>query len=220
MRRTFAIVVAAVVLLLGAGITAMAMTHSDDDPGWGRHPMGASGWMHDGTGQQRGTGSWMHGDGSWMQGNGPWMHGHTRVIDEAGYLSEMVAHHREAVLAAGELSRSDRPAMRAFGRKVVADQTAQIRLMEGWLAEWYPDEPEASYEPMMRDLSRLDGNALDRAFLEDMIGHHMAAVMSSQQLLMRGLDQHQEVADLARTIRNDQMDEIRWMRATWSTMSP
>ena len=41
-----------------------------------------------------------------------------------------------------------------------------------------------------------------------MVGHHMAAVMMSQQLLMRGLDEHRAVADLARTIRDDQMDEI------------
>ena len=132
----------------------------------------------------------------------------------------MVAHHREAIAAAGELSRSDRPAMRAFGRRIVADQTAQVELMEGWLAEWYADEPEAAYEPMMRDLSQLDGAALDRAFLEDMIGHHMAAVMMSQQLLARGLAEHDEVADLARTIRHDQLVEIRWMRsalASWDT---
>jgi uncharacterized protein (DUF305 family) len=224
MRRSIAIVAATVALLLGAGITAMALAHSDDDPGPGRH-MSASGWSGGGTGPQRGTGSWMHGSGPGAYGPmydgmyGPWMHATVRVDDEAGYLSEMVAHHREAVVAAGELSRSERPAMRAFGRKVVAVQTAQIALMEGWLAEWYPDEPEASYEPMMRDLSGLSGDALDRAFLADMIPHHMAAVMMSQQLLMRGLDEHVEVQDLARTIRDDQMDEIVWMRVMWSRMA-
>ena len=99
-------------------------------------------------------------------------------------------------------------------------QSAQIELMEGWLAEWYPGERAATaYEPMMRDLSGLSGDTLDRIFLEDMIGHHMAAVMMSQQLLVRGLDEHAEVADLAGQIRDEQMDEIAWMRATWSTMA-
>ena len=147
------------------------------------------------------------------------MMGHARTDDEAGYLSEMVAHHREAILAARELSRSDRPEMRALGRRIVADQSAQVELMEGWLAEWYADEPEAAYEPMMRNLAGLDGDALDRAFLEDMIGHHMAAVMQSQQLLVRGLTEHEEVADLARSIRDAQVGEIRWMRAEWSTIA-
>ena len=91
--------------------------------------------------------------------------------------------------------------------------------MEGWLDEWHPDaRAESAYEPMMRDLTDLGGDALDRVFLEDMIGHHMAAVMMSQQLLVRGLAEHPEVADLARTIRDDQMAEIAWMRATWSRM--
>ena len=41
---------------------------------------------------------------------------------------------------------------------------------------------------MMRDLSGLSGDRLDRTFLEDMIGHHMAAVTMSQRLLgCRGL---------------------------------
>lgn len=145
---------------------------------------------------------------------------HTRTTDEAGWLREMIAHHGEAVMAASELSRSEDPAMRAFGRTVVADQSAQIVLMEGWLADWYPDEPEASYDPMMRDLSGLVGAALDRTFLEDMIPHHMAAVMMSQQLLMRGLAEHDEVADLATTIRTDQVREIRWMRGRLADSFP
>ena len=195
MRRLIAIVAAAAVVLLGLGTTGMVLAHSDDDPGWGRHMMSTSGWR------------------------GPSMMGPDRTADEAGYLREMVAHHREAVLAARELSRSARPEMRAFGRKVVTDQSAQIVLMEGWLERWYAGGPDASYEPMMRDLSGLEGDALDRAFLEDMIGHHMAAVMMSQRLLVHGIVEHDEVADLARTIRDDQVDEIRWMRAMWSTMS-
>lgn len=43
----------------------------------------------------------------------------------------------------------------------------------------------------MRDLTDLTGEELDQAFLEE----------------------HDEVADLARTIRTDRMREIRWMRA-------
>ncbi len=206
MRRTITIALATVLVLLGVGAAGMVLMHDEDGSGWGWSAMTTSGHMG--------------GDSGSTSGFGPWMHGSARTADEAGYLSEMVAHHREAILAAGELSRSDRPEMRAFGRDVVATQSEQVRLMGGWLAAWYPDEPAASYEPMMRDLSGLSGDELDRAFLEDMIGHHMAAVMMSQQLLVRGLDEHAEVGDLARTIRDDQMDEIAWMRSTWSRMAP
>jgi len=190
MRRMVAITVATIVALLGLGTVGMVLAHSDDDPGWS-HRMGWTSMPH------------------------------ARTTDEVGWLREMIAHHEEAVMAAGELSRSDEPAMRAFGRTVVADQSAQVVLMEGWLADWYPDEPDGTaYDPMMRDLSGLSGAALDRAFLEDMIPHHMAAVMMSQQLLVRGLAEHDEVADLATTIRTDQMREIRWMRARLADSSP
>jgi uncharacterized protein (DUF305 family) len=130
----------------------------------------------------------------------------------------MVAHHREAVAAARELARSDRPQMRALGESVVTTQTAQIEQMAAWLVEWDPDAATAvDYRPMMRDLSGLSGDRLDQAFLEDMIGHHMVAVMMSQHLLWRGTD-HDQVAQLARSIRDEQHAEIiqmqRWL-AQW-----
>lgn len=143
---------------------------------------------------------------------------------ESAYLVEMVAHHEEAVTAARELARSERADLRELGRSIVASQTAQIELMRGWLAEWYPDAGPADYEPMMRDLDGLEGDELDRTFLEDMVGHHMAAVMMSQHLLMWGDDVHPEVAELAGSIRDEQHREIvmmtRWLRewfgASWS----
>ena len=144
-----------------------------------------------------------------------WMHG-GQVHNEADYLSRMVAHHQEAVTAARQLQRSDRPQLRAFGTDIVRTQTAQIHQMDAWLHRWYPGQPtDTGYQPMMRDLSGLSGAALDRAFLRDMTIHHMAAVMMSQQLLARGLASHPEVAHLARNIRDQQHAEIyrmqRWL---------
>jgi len=198
-RRMLVVVVAALALV-ALGASGAVLARSDDRPGWG----------HSGMAGGMGMGMGAGGGGGMIGGMGAGV----RTTDEAAWLREMIAHHQEAVAAAGELSRSEEPAMRAFGRRIVADQSAQIRLMDGWLDRWYPDEPrETTYEPMMRDLTDLTGEALDQTVLEDMIGHHMAAVMMSQQLLVRGLAEHDEVADLARTIRTDQMREIRWMRA-------
>lgn len=136
-----------------------------------------------------------------------------RVADEFDYLVEMVAHHEEAVQVAGKLSRSARPEMRAFGRVIVASQSAQIDRMNGWLDEWYPGRStDADYEPMMRDLTGLEGLDLDETFLEDMIVHHMMAVMMSQQALLGGVFEHEDVAELARDIRDEQRSEIFRMR--------
>ena len=125
----------------------------------------------------------------------------------------MVLHHQEAIDSAQELARSDRPAMRRFGRAIVRDQSAQVEQMESWLDEWYDGGAEATYEPMMRDLSDLEGDELDQAFLEDMVDHHHMAVMMSMQVLMDGLE-HPEVRALARDIRTAQVAEIQMM-ADW-----
>lgn len=227
--RTAAVVgVAAAVVLLLLGVAAVAVVVQDDDRGWGSLPMSAPRSSAGGDG--RGGPAAPGGPGGWMEGwtdsgtggsmDGPMGHlgGGPGLVapidDEAAFLREMVVHHEEAVRAAGELRRSDRAAMRDFGEEIVATQSAQVEQMEGWLAAWYPDEgTETPYMPMMRDLSELRGDRLDQVFLEDMIGHHRAAVMMSQQLLMRGLAEHEEVADLARSIRTEQMQEIGWMRS-------
>ena len=137
------------------------------------------------------------------------------TFSESSYLAEMVPHHEEAILAARELGRSERPEMRRLGEDIVRSQTAQVDQMRGWLAEWWPDTAEdTAYRPMMRDLTGLEGDALDRAFLDDMVRHHMMAVMMSQQLLTGRGAAHQEVTDLARRISAEQRAEIAQMR-TW-----
>jgi len=151
------------------------------------------------------------------RGGGPMMM--SMSSSEAEYLAEMIPHHEEAVRAARELTRSPRAAMREFGEDIVRTQSAQIDQMREWLDEWYPDQREdAAYRPMMRDLSRLTGDDLDRAFLEDMVGHHMMAVMMSQHLLVDGTSIRPEVDALARQISDEQRAEIRQMRrwlAVW-----
>jgi uncharacterized protein (DUF305 family) len=214
MRRTMvaAVLVAA---LVGAGAGA-AVTANDDDGWW--HPMVSDGQR---TGHMGGSGTGGHMGGHMgASGIGRHMGGpsgvrHYSAASEQEYLAEMVAHHREAITAARELQRSDRATMRRFGERIVEAQSAQVALMESWLDEWYPDEStDVDYEPMMRDLTGRSGDRLDRTFLEDMVGHHMAAVMMSQHLLASRLVEHDEVADLATDIRDDQHAEILQMR-TW-----
>ena len=189
MRRTIAAAATAGVLA-GLGVTGVGIGLVHGATSTGAHPMAGTSMMATSRG--------MHASAS-----------------EASWLREMVAHHRDAITAARELERSQRPAMRRLGLRIVADQSAQVQLMELWLAQWYPDEAddEATYRPMMRDLSGLSGDALDRTFLEDMVPHHMAAVMMAHHLMVRGGAQHDAVADLAATIARDQTREIRWMRA-------
>ncbi|MEU7837724.1 DUF305 domain-containing protein [Nonomuraea sp. NPDC049129] len=156
MRSSIAAAIAAGALLAAAAVGGAALATAHHQP-----TATAAGW------QQAG----------WPMGG---MHRVT-MDNEADYLAQMVPHHQEAVEAAGQLQRSGRAEMRAMGASIVKTQAAEITTMKAWLAKWYPGRAAASYRPMMRDLSKLSGDALDRTFLEDMIGHHMAAVMMSSR---------------------------------------
>ena len=132
---------------------------------------------------------------------------------EPAWLAEMIPHHEEAIRAATELSRSSRPEMRELGAAIVRSQTAQVAQMREWLARWWPDQREdTAYVPMMRELTGLEGDALDRTFLDDMVRHHMMAVMMSQHVRSGRGATHEQVADLARTIIVEQRAEIVTMR--------
>ena len=212
MKRIVLASVTTLVLVVGLVAVGLMVLVDDHDGMWGRPGDRDGPAMMSGSHHRGALGHGGHGDGG---------HGHGVVRSEVDYLVEMVAHHEDAIVAAGELSRSERPRMRALGESIVESQTAQVEEMTAWLDEWYPDAPEADYEPMMSDLSDLSGDRLDRVFLQEMVPHHMMAVMSSQQLLVRGLADHDEVADLARTIRADQRAEIhtmvRWLRSWFGT---
>jgi uncharacterized protein (DUF305 family) len=205
-KRMFVAALAVTALTAGVATATVASSH----PGTGAGMMG-TGPMGPGS---MGAGPMSGG----AMGPTPGMHG-SHVDSEFAYLTQMIPHHTEAVAAAEELlARSDRPEMKDFARSIIATQTAQIDEMEADLARWYPGrDTTAEYTPMMRDLSQLAGDELDQAFLQDMIPHHGMAVMMSQQLLARDLAEHQEVTDLATTIRDEQRAEImmmmEWLRS-------
>lgn len=141
------------------------------------------------------------------------------VASELDYLAGMIPHHEEAIAAARILQRdTERQEMRAFAAAIIETQSAEVDQMKSWLAAWYPGRDiRVVYQPMMRDLVGLTGNALDRAFLNDMIPHHMVAVMMSQQFVMRNLGEHADVIPFAKNIRDTQHAEIQmmsgWLRA-------
>jgi len=142
------------------------------------------------------------------------------IENEHDFLIHMIAHHEEAVASATVLkANTDRPEMKQFADTIITTQTAEINQMQSWLDSWYPNlDHQVDYQPMMRDLTNLKGDAVDQAFLQDMIFHHMDAVMMSQQLITSGYADHQELIPFAQTIRDTQRDEIHMMRnwlATW-----
>ncbi|WP_303869278.1 DUF305 domain-containing protein [Acetobacterium wieringae] len=139
---------------------------------------------------------------------------HESVESEHDYLIHMIAHHEEAVASANTLkANTQREEMKNFADDIIKTQSAEIEQMKSWLDTWYPNEDHSvDYQPMMRDLTGLKGDAVDQAFLQDMIFHHMDAVMMSQQLIVSGFAKHAEIIPFAETIRDNQRNEIFMMR--------
>lgn len=183
-------------------LTTLAVAACDSRSSASMNPVGPSPMA--GQVGSGGTIGNMHGGGMGAQ-----------VESEFDYLVQMIPHHEEAIAAATVLERdTQRQEMRSFAVSIIETQTAEVEQMRAWLAVWYPGrDRRVSYEPMMRELTGLAGNALDRAFLDDMIPHHMMAVMMSQQFVSARLANHPEVIPFATNIRDTQRAEIHTMAA-------
>ncbi len=156
-------------------------------------------------------GGFGHGPGG-PGGMGPGMM-RIQTTSEASFLVHMIPHHREAIDSARQLlDVTERPELIDFLRGIIETQSAEIESMASWLDAWHPDvDRDVAYEPMMRDLSGARVAEMERAFLEDMIMHHMVAVREARMLLARRYAEHDEVAELARTIIATQTSEMRQM---------
>ena len=142
-------------------------------------------------------------------------HSAMMVKSEEEFLKGMIPHHQEAVDTAKEVIArgGSTPEIKKLAQDIVVAQEKEITLMKGWYQSWYNKayvaEPQ-NYKPMMRDLSKLSGVALDKIFLEDMVMHHMGAVMMAQSV--QPYIEHREMSDLTKAIVETQTVEIQLMK--------
>ena len=182
--------------------------HSQDDVPAGMHRMPDGSLMGNPTSPTSNTNS-----GMGMMGNMD--HSMMMVKSEREFLEGMIPHHQEAVDTAKEvLARGgSTPEIKKLAEEIVVAQEKEIVMMKGWYQSWYGEAYVAdskNYKPMMRDLSALNGVALDKVFLEDMIMHHMGAIMMAQSVQPH--IEHKEMTDLTKAIMETQTAEIEMMR--------
>lgn len=202
--------IAALALLIG-GIGGYALGQSGDWHGMGMMGSGAK-TEHRGDHADQRQMDMMMGGMSGMDGMHD-MHG-MMVDSERAFLEGMIPHHQEAVDTANEvLARGGTTEnIRTLAQNIITSQEVEIASMKAWYEAWYgePYVDTGLYEPMMRDLSNLSGAELDRTFLEDMIMHHMGAIMMARSV--EPYIEHDEISDLASAIVTNQMAEIAQMR--------
>ena len=147
-------------------------------------------------------------------------HSMMMVKSEREFVMGMIPHHQEAVDTATEvLARGgSTEEIRTLALNIIEAQETEIAMLKQWHLDWYGEEYVAddSYQPMMRDLSQLSGAPLDERFLQDMIPHHMGAIMMAQSV--RPYIEHQEITNMADAIMETQTAEIRLMQNLLQTI--
>ena len=202
--------------LLGAFTYALIVS------GMGGHSS-QGGWMMPGTMMGPGSGPMMNEPmkegrmGTDSALSGPQGHGammDMMVSSEREFIELMIPHHEEAIATAKEGSArgATTEAIRQLYENIIASQTTEVALMREWYEEQYgePYEETGEYQPMMRDLTQLSGQELDRIFLSDMIMHHMGAIMMARSVQPHL--EHEVLAELSANIIRNQSVEIVSMR--------
>lgn len=142
------------------------------------------------------------------------MQGMGSVATERGFIESMIPHHQEAVATAKQVVArgGTTPEIKKLAGEIISAQEKEIADMKTWYKAWYGKDyvDDKSYKPMMRSLTSLSGAELDKAFLEDMIMHHMGALMMAQAVAP--YTEHAEVRTLIEGIAETQSSEIITMR--------
>lgn len=155
----------------------------------------------------------MHGG---MQHDGDMMMDHMDMMveSERAFIKGMIPHHQEAIDTAQEvLERGGTTAeIRTLAAAIIEAQEREIVAMKEWYQNWYGEAylDSNEYTPMMHDLSQLSGAALDRTFLEDMVMHHMGAIMMARSV--EPYIEHSEMTNLTKAVIKTQSEEIQKMQ--------
>ena len=202
------IYIAAIALLIG-GMGGYLISNSE------RYEHGGMmrGWDNDSRDKDNRTYNKNENDNTGMGGMHN-MHGMGAITSERAFIEEMIPHHQEAVDTAKQVvARGNDADTKKLAEGIITAQEKEIADMKSWYKTWYGEEytDKKTYTPMMGDLSKLSGTELDKTFLEDMIMHHMGALMMAQGVST--YVEHQEIKTLVNAIVQTQSDEITTMRS-------
>jgi len=179
--------------LVALSLTACATRDFDRDE------VGRGGMMDDEDGGYRG--GYMMGDHMMF------------ITSDESFIEQMIPHHQEAVDTAKViLARSNNTELKAIAQDIVDSQTAEIEQMRTWYLDWFGGAPSAGmYMAMMPDLSNLEGEELDQAFIKGMIEHHEGAIEMAEQL--KDITKRPELLEMADNIITAQTAEVELLKS-------
>jgi uncharacterized protein (DUF305 family) len=134
------------------------------------------------------------------------------------FITMMSEHHTGALAMAGYVKNSSKPEIRQLASNIVAAQTKELADMRSWAAKWgysYIEPSQQAIDNATASVANKTGDALDKQFLSDMIGHHQSALDMAQYSKKNA--KHQEIVDLSSNIERTQTAEIMQMKTIQST---
>lgn len=150
----------------------------------------------------------------------PWMGG-DRDTDQT-FIRHMTTHHAQGIeLARIGVERAHDPRLRALARLMVASQTGEVRIFDGWWRSWFdPPMPQCTAEEradmpgyltpaQMQEAQSARPEAFDALFIQLMTMHHAGAVRMADQQWQGGSDPRLRI--MAHAIRHEQQGEIALM---------
>lgn len=110
------------------------------------------------------------------------------------------------------------PELRTLAQDIITDQAKELSDMKSWAAKWgytYTQPSQSAIDDMTASLKGKTGDALDRQFLGDMIGHHQSALDMASLSAKRA--KHDEIKTLSTNILTTQSTEIAKMKGFQSS---
>lgn len=133
---------------------------------------------------------------------------------DAAFINDMSEHHAGAVAMAKLVdTEAKNPQIQVLAKAIITTQTKELNDMKAWAEKWgydYEVPGQAAIDEMTSGMKGQSGDDLDKAFLTDMIGHHMSAI--NMAVLTSTNAKHQEIKTLGQNIQTTQASEIQLMR--------
>lgn len=146
--------------------------------------------------------------------NGKDIHTGMMIRNDQEFIEEMIPHHQEAIDSAKVIANtSTNPHVVELTKGMIYAQEKEVLDMKIWYKDWFMNDysgVNSHYKPMMTNPELVPQTMRDSIFLQEMIKHHMMAIMMAKQLLMT--TQRDELKSLSNDIINSQSNEIQKMQ--------
>jgi uncharacterized protein (DUF305 family) len=128
------------------------------------------------------------------------------VIDDKTFIEYVIPHHQDAVDSSTKvLVTTQDPELKAFLENVIKTQGNEIATLKGYYKTWFGSDYISSGNNSMMKLDGLTGVAIDKSYVQGMLGHHSGIIDVAKMVQTDSKFQYKpEIIALSRQIIKDQ----------------